>query len=144
MLSIASLNHRVAICTSTDVVISSGTITIAREDVYHAWAKIENKQSSSFSREGFSIQQPLNRQTHLITIRYRRDIDISAMAWLYEERLQSGARWFKVLGVKDQDSSAQFITLSCRLVERGDDLVPPTTEDTKDEAVSVRKHGVAL
>lgn len=98
-----------------------------------------------FSRAGYNIMEDRNRQTHVATMRMRRDLEISSAAWIFEQRLQSGSRWFKVLGIKEEDGT--MLTLSLRLVERGDDLVSPTKDEqpaTAAPSVSVVDHGVVL
>ena len=52
-----------------------------------------------------------------------------------------------VLGVRDASNDGEFTVLSCRLVERGDDLVQPADEQQKVEAkpgFAIVDHGVKL
>lgn len=143
--AIAELKHRVALCSMHDVVTEDGKMVLVRQDVAKFWVKIEPRTSSMFSQAGYSIQEPRDRQTHLITMRFRRDFDISSAAWVYEERLQSGARWFKVLGIKEQGEDGEFMTLSAKLIERGDDLTPPVAEGDQVPVLVKRvEHGVKL
>ena len=142
--SIAQLAHRVAVCSQQDVVIDGDTINLVRRDAYHAWCAIENKMSSMYSPNGMAIMDDRNRQTHIITVRFRRDIDIASTAWLYEERLQSGNRWFKVLGIKETDDRGEFMVLSCRLIERGSESAPPVADGEKVEVVKRANQGVKL
>lgn len=122
---ISDLKHRVVLCRMDDVVASDGVMELRRDAVLSAWVSIVAKQASMFSTENVAIKESQDRQTHLITMRFRRDIDISAMAWVYEKRMQSGDRWFKVLGIKEQSEDGQFMVLSCRLVERGETMSKP-------------------
>ncbi len=127
--SIASLKHRVAICSMKDVVVGPSEITLAREPVYNAWACIEQKRKSLFSGSGDAIKQNRETQTHLVIIRFRRDIDFTQAAWFYEQRLQSGARWFKVLEMGEDVEDGEFMKFSCRMVERGADISPPVAAE---------------
>lgn len=127
---IAKLKHRVKLCSQADVVTGDGEFTLSRATVLTVWAGIEVKQSSMFNREGgFAIGEANTRQTHVITTRYRRDIDIGQTAWIYEERLQSAPRWFKVLAVSDYDECWIF---KCRLYQQGEAAVAPTDEDDSE------------
>lgn len=144
-VGIKDLKHYVALCSGKDVVTSTGMPVLFREDVLRTYVKIEPKASSMFSREGFAIMEPRDKQTHLITMRMRRDIDIASSAWVYEERLQSGSRWFKVLGIKDDNEDGEFIILSAKIIEKGDDLTTPVEPKPATESVmAVVQHGVRL
>lgn len=138
------LRHRIKLCSGSDVVLGTD-IVLVREDVLETWAKIEPKTTSMFSRAGYNVLESRERQTHLITIRMRRDIDVTASAWVYEERLQSGARWFKILGIKEAYENGEFLVMSARLIERGEDLASPVDSATEEqEAIKVVSHGVVL
>lgn len=144
-LSSRDLKHRIALCAGQDVVTDNGTLILTRKDVLNTWAKIESKAASMFSRQGFAIMEDRNKQTHLISIRMRRDIDITSAAWVYEERMQSGARWFKVLGIKDDGEDSDVTILSCKIIQRGEDLVEPVeTSATENPGIELVKHGVVL
>lgn len=132
-ITIASLKHRIALCTMHDIVDKNGTMELAREDVFQAWAAIENKKGSSFSRAGYTVEEKQDVQTHEIYLRYRRDFEISNMAWVFEERAVSAPRWFKVLKIKDAGEKAQFWCLSCRLVESSDDATFPVATPAEGE-----------
>jgi SPP1 family predicted phage head-tail adaptor len=123
--SIAQFKHRVAICTMRDVVESDGQMSLSRKDVYHAWAAITPMTGTLYSRAGQAVDQSRETRTHKICIRFRRDVDFSQTAWLYEERLQSGARWFKMLAMHEQNEAGEYLEMDCRLVSRGDDLSAP-------------------
>lgn len=120
--SVASLSHRVSLCTANDVVLENGAYRITKEKVLSMWASIEPKLGSMFSREGFTVMESTSRQTHVICMRYRRDFDITSSAWIYEERLQSAPRWFKILAVSDENDKWYF---KCRLVEQSDMVREP-------------------
>lgn len=122
---IASFKHRVAVCSMKDVVEQNGTMSLTRADVYHAWAKIVPSVKSMFSSDGYAVKQSADARTHKIVIRFRRDLDITSAAWLYEERLQSGNRWFKVLAIAEAGECGEYLEMDCRLVERGVETSPP-------------------
>lgn len=150
-LKISDLRHRIALCSMHDVVTEGGTLVLIRKPVSETWAKIEAKVPSMFSTAGYNLPQfepgeGRNKQTHLVTMRMRRDFDISSAAWVYENRMQSGQRWFKVLGIKEMDEEGNYMVLSCRLIERGDDLVAPVAHDstTRDEVIKRHDNGVEL
>lgn len=108
-----------------DVVESGGQMSLARKDVYHCWARVVATSNSYFNGAGDAIKQSRDARSHQICIRMRRDIDFTQAAWLYEERLQSGARWFKILDMREQNENGQYFEFDCRVVERGVSLQPP-------------------
>lgn len=127
-ITIAALKHRVQLCSMQDVVIEAEGMRLIRTEAFKAWAAIETKSGSMFAKEGVVIDEPLSRQSHLITIRYRHDFVISSAAWLYEERRKSEPRWYKVLKVKEAD--CEWWVLSCRLVEKSDLISKPQEPGT--------------
>lgn len=122
----ADLRHMVALCSEKDVVAGPASIEILRPPVFEARAAIEPKRGQTWSRLGVVAHDETERPSHEITIRFRPDVDITKAAWLYEERLQSGRRWFKILDHYDVGERARFWCLSCRLVERGVAVPGPT------------------
>lgn len=117
--------HRVAICSMKDVVEAGGQMVLARKDVYHCWARIVHTTKSLYDGSGSSVKQSREVRTHQICIRQRRDIDFTQAAWIYEERLQSGARWFKILEFAEQGELGHYLEMDCRITERGVALQPP-------------------
>jgi head-tail adaptor len=127
---IAKLRHRVVLCRQHDIVEVAGEMTLKREGITFGWAEIVAKKASAFSPHGAAIKDSRNTRSHIITMRYRTDLNISIMAWVYEERLKSSPRWFKVLSYTETESGGSPCwKLDCRLVERGDDLATPTEAD---------------
>ena len=122
-VSIGSRKHRIVVCASRDNIESSDTVSIVRRGVFDGWAAIELKRSSSFSREGFSIQQGSEVVTHFVTMNYRPDVDITNAAWLYEERRVSPPRWFKIIRYGELDE--RFWRFEARLVEKSEDAPKP-------------------
>lgn len=128
MTGIADLRHRVHLCSQKDVVVGTD-LKLAREGVLSMWAAIEARAASTFSPTGASMGEPRNKRSHVITTRYHRDLDISVLAWLYEERLKSAPRWFKIIKVAvTEGKGSQFFKFDCRLVESTADIVEPVHE----------------
>ena len=127
--SLISLAHRVVLCSMQDVVEKDGTMTLAREKVSERWAAIIQKKGSFFTREGRAVEpgkDPRSQRTHIITIRFDASIEISGAAWIYERRLKSAPRWYKVLDVSDD--AGQWYNFDARLVERNDTASPPVAQ----------------
>jgi hypothetical protein len=122
-LRIADLKHRVALCTASDVVVDGSTMDIRRETVKWAWAAIEHQthMSSFLSRAGYAALENAARPTHRIRVRTGLELDYSATAWVYEQRLKSPPRWYKFLGFVEEGC---FTLLECHLQERNDDARP--------------------
>jgi head-tail adaptor len=123
---IGDFKHRVSVCSMRDVAVGTD-ISLTRKDVYQCWAKIIPMSQSLFNGTGDAIKQSREIRTHKIIIRFRRDIDFTQTAWFYEERRQSGARWFKLLEFAEQNEASMYLEANCRLVGRGDQLTPPVT-----------------
>lgn len=117
-ISIAALCHRVSLCTMNDVVTDAEGMRLTRTGVFGAWAAIEAKRGSMYAPGGVVIEESREVQSHLITIRYRYDFEISSAAWIFEEPRKSPPRWYKILAVKE--TSCDWWVLSCRIVEKSD------------------------
>lgn len=130
-MHIAKLQHRLVLCSQRDKV-ADGSFTYERHKVAKMWAAVEAKAASGFSTNGASMNESRAKRTHVIYARYRHDLNISLMAWLYEERLKSSPRWFKILKVNQTEQAGNaFFKFDCRLVERGDDLAEPKSDEAK-------------
>lgn len=118
---ISELKHRVALCTMRDVVIDQ-EMNLSREAITYTWAAIEHMThlSSFITREGYARENP-ERGTHRITVRAGLDLEYSTAAWVYEQRLRSPPRWYKVLGFVDE---CDWVMLECHLVEKSDTAKP--------------------
>lgn len=138
------LKHRVSICSAKDVVVNASEMTIKRDAAFDAWAKIEAKAGAQFSVSGFAIQQDRNARTHKIYIKYRRDVEIGSAAWIYEPRLSSSPRWFKIIKVTDMHECGETWCFDCRLVERGDQVETPQSVDAPITNHSPLPAGVKL
>jgi head-tail adaptor len=134
-MQISALRHKLILCSQRDEV-AEGEFSYKRHVVAEGWAAIEEKAASGFSPRGASMNESRSKRTHIITMRYRWDLNISLTAWLYEQRLKSSPRWFKVLKVGQVEKGGnQFFRFDCRLVERSDDAAQPTTEASAGPAV---------
>lgn len=136
ILSIAELRHHVQLCSQKDVVTRDGNLFLARADVLTCWAKIEDKKGSLHGPTGLVTRESHDVRSHRITIRYRTDVDIKSTAWVYEARIKSPPRWFKVLAVTDRDSA--FI-LDVRLVERSEVAMAPVAPESVAQAPDLTK-----
>lgn len=125
MISIKDLRHKVWLCSAQDVIVAPGEIEIARQPVLWASARIQPKRGQQFAASGFAAHDEAEKPSHEITIRFRPDVDIHSTAWLYEERLQSGRRWYKVLDHHESECG-RWVFLRCRLVEKGVTAPPPS------------------
>jgi len=126
LYKLADFKHRVAICSMHDIVESAGVMSLKRTDVYHCWAKITPVRGSMFSAPGYAIQENRNNRSHLIAIRVRYDIDFTSSAWIYEERIQSPSRWYKILDGVNAYESGEYFEISARLIEQGAAVLPPS------------------
>lgn len=125
---LAAFKHRVAVCSMKDVVTSDGGMSLSREDVYHCWAAIIPSVKTLFGPGGDAIKQSRDVRTHKLVLRARFDLDLSQSAWFFEQRLQTGGRWFKLLGMIDQNECGEYWECDVRLVERGFTMSTPAAE----------------
>lgn len=143
-MAIAKLRHRVHLCSQKDVV-QDGEWKLAREGVLSMWAAIDEKSASRFSERGAAMGESRNRRTHVIMTRYHPDLDISALAWIYEERRKSAPRWFKILRVGQTEGvGTQFFKFDCRIVERGEQAAPPAADEPSQGPAVWMPKGVQL
>lgn len=130
-LRIADRKHRVIVCSQKSDVDDEGNLLITRAGVIQGWAAIEPVKAIRFSREGVSMQKDTMQPTHDITMNYNPEVNISVSAWVYEHRLKSPPRWFKVISVVNIDECSTYMKLRCRLVEVSDNVEPPVDEEKK-------------
>lgn len=144
--SIANFRHRVTICSADDIVTADGQIAIVKRKAWDAWAKIEPKRGSTFSRDGQVIKESRDNPSHEISIRYRSDKVIAASAWIFEQRMRSEPRWFKIIKVGDDGDVGYLWCFQCRLVEKSDMIQRPQEARPADPAsiVSPLPQGVVL
>ena len=116
--------HRLAVCRQEDVVVGS-ELVYAKQQIYTGWAYIERRRAGTFSAQDQAVYAEKDQRTHFIRMRYRPDVLISTAAWLYEERLKSPPRWFKILFSGDEHEDSRYFYFECKLMERGDDVISP-------------------
>lgn len=127
-LTIAERKHRLTIFRADDVVINGASIVLKKEAIYKGWGKIEAKAPSTFAPQGVSVEENVAKHNHIISMNYRSDILISSAAWIYEERLKSAPRLFKILSVTE---TCELFKFYCRLTERGDNAILPVAPEPK-------------
>lgn len=142
-VSIGSRKHRIVVCSARDVVETPDSVSISKIAVFQGWASVEMKKASTFSQTGFSVQQKEDLATHYVTMNYRPDVDITVAAWMYEERLQSPPRWYKILRYGELDE--RFWRFEVRLVEKSEDSpTPRSPADAEIPAFKTYDDGVEL
>lgn len=146
-IAIASLRHRVLLCRQDDVAITGGTLQLRREGVWPMWASIDPSRSSGFTPQGqsWAMRNERNVRTHRIMTRYHPDLLVSTLAWIYEERLRSAPRWFKILKINEtEEGDSPFFKFDCRIIERGEDLIEPSEPVEEYSPVTGLPEGVKL
>jgi len=128
---ISDLRNRISLCSMRDVVEQGGVMTLARDNIATVWARVyaQPHLPSFISKYGYAIKEPHERPTHLITIRYKIDLDLTSTAWIYEARLKSPPRWYKMVGCYDDEN---WIVMHAHLVERSDLATPPRSRLSAD------------
>ena len=129
--TIADLRHRVTLCSMKDVVEKNGMMELTRNEVVETWARIRpfitfGSKGAFVSPAGYNVLDPHLHQSHWISIRVQHRVDITSMAWIYEERRKAMPRWFKILGVIE-DEDKRWYELAVHLYERSDTAQPPRT-----------------
>lgn len=137
-LKVSDFRHMLILCSQNDVVMKNGMLAVKKIGVMPVRCKIEQKASSMFSPHGATMKDSSDSRTHQVTMRYHPEINISAMAWLYEERLISPPRWFKILKVgQTEDQGSLFYIVDARITERSDFAATPTDSASKGPAVGL-------
>ncbi|MGY3615669.1 phage head completion protein [Bradyrhizobium sp. USDA 10063] len=133
---ISDLRNRVSLCTMHDVVEQGGVMTLSRTSIASVWAAIyaQPHLQSFISPYGYAIQEKAERPTHLITVRYKVDLDFTSAAWVYEERRKSPPRWYKVLGFYDNEN---WIVIHAHLVQRSEQASPPQSNRLAADASQI-------
>lgn len=124
-VKMSDLSHRVALCTMHDVIDKDGAMHLIRSPVMWIWAYIDNALNlpSFISPDGFAFRESYDAwKSHRIIIRAQSGVQATSAAWVYEMRLKSPPRWYKVLGFNESDAWLLLIT---HLIERSDNAVPP-------------------
>jgi hypothetical protein len=125
--NLKELKWRIALCTQRDVVVNGSTMELRRVGVILGWARIKSYYGlpAFVGHQGFTIVDAATRATHAITVRMGYYLDYASAAWVYEERLISPPRWYKILGFSE---SGNWVTLTTRMVEKSDDALPPHSD----------------
>jgi head-tail adaptor len=138
---ISEMRNRIILCSQDDVIDDNGMMRLTRQGIAKSWANIEaidtTVNSSIMTRDGYESNQKSNTPTHKITIRSRREINISMAAWIYEERRKSSPRWYKVTSATEDDP---YTRINARLWERSDSAIQPqllATEKIFDPAMEL-------
>ena len=124
---IHELIHRLALCTQKDIVVGPSTMELRREAVVWTWGRVRSHYGlpSIIAQSGYSIFNAIGvntTATHAITVRAGISVEITAMAFIYEEFRKSPPRWYKVLGFSETDD---FLTMPVRMIEKSDAVLPP-------------------
>lgn len=127
-LTIAQRKHRLTLFRADDIVINGASIVLKKEAIYKGWGMIEAKAPSTFAPQGVTVEENVAKHNHIISMNYRPDILISSAAWIYEERLKSAPRLFKILSVIETCDLFKFY---CRITERGDNAILPVAPESK-------------
>lgn len=125
ILSIAELAHWVVLCSMNDVVTKDGQMSLAREGILGCWSKIEERRGSLHGPNGLAVLERKDLRTHRITIRFRTDLDIRSTAWVFEQRMKSTSRWFKVIAVTDRVDRHD---IDVRLIDQSDIIAAPVAQ----------------
>lgn len=125
IMKIGLLKSQIVLCSQEDVVVENGIMMLVRTGIRKCWARIDERRGSLPGPNGLTVGDLDNQMSHIITTRYMWDIDVRTTAWIYDKRLKSPPRWFKVYGVSDSRLAYQF---ACRLVERSDEASHPVAE----------------
>jgi head-tail adaptor len=123
-ISIRDRGHLVSVCSASDVYEIDGRLEFKRTVAWDCYAAMRESRGSQFSADGIALDIS-KVASHKIAIPYRPNSEISATVWIYENRLKSSPRWFKVLDVKDMNEDGRYWEFKCRLVERSDDIAKP-------------------
>jgi head-tail adaptor len=138
---VASYRNRIVICSMSDVVEDNQMMRLKREAAIYTWAKINEEKKSSFAPSGFTVLEPSERTTHQVFIRARREVNFSSSAWIYEARLQSAPRWFKIISLSEYKEEVCF---ACHLVERSDSVSRPVDVTPGVTSLAALPRGVTL
>ena len=132
-MKISNLAHKVELCSARDEIDANGQVLIRRQIVLSDWAAIEATSGSFFSTLGEVVDEMRGMKSHRIFIRYRAHIEIGTAGWIYETRLSSAPRWYKILAIEDCGEESRFWRFDCRLVSKGDEIMSPVAVNGTDQ-----------
>lgn len=124
----ADRKHRVVLCSQKSDIDENGNLLVERRGMITGWAAIEIVKASRYSNSG-QVVSKAEQPTHRITMNFNPDVNISVSAWIYEHRLKSPPRWFKVLSVANVEERSRYMALTARLTETTDDAEAPVEEN---------------
>lgn len=108
-----------------DVVDKNGQMQLVRETVTWLWAQVDAALNlpSFISPMGYSFHESRDAwATHRVILRAASGLEVTSAAWVYEQRLKSSPRWYKILGFTESDA---WLLLNTHLIERSDKATPP-------------------
>lgn len=124
---LGDLEYRVALCRQQDIVADGQTMELHRAEVIWTWARIKTYYfvGATLNTAGYEVLDlpgTQRRPTHTITFRHGTEVELTAMAWIYEQPRKSPPRWYKVLAFSE---SVNWINAIVKLMERSDDAQVP-------------------
>lgn len=125
---VADRKHRVVLCSQKSDIDENGNLLVERRGMITGWAAIDIVKPSRFSNGG-NVVSKAEQPTHRITMNFNPDVNVSVSAWIYEHRLKSPPRWFKVLSVANVGESSRFMQMTVRLTEVTDEAEAPVEEN---------------
>jgi len=119
---IGDMEHRVALCRQQDIVADGKTMELHRSEVVWTWARIKSYYGigSYMNEDGYAIIDGTGKQSrasHAITVRRGLDIEVTAAAWIYEERRKGPPRWYKILQFSE---TVGWLMFTAKLIEKSD------------------------
>lgn len=123
-IQVGKMKDRVCISSMKDRV-EDGSMMMTREGIITCWAMVDLWRASYQAPTGYVVDAADEKPTHYIYTRFRYDTIFTTATWIYNERLKSPPRWFKVIAVSDVDEEGRFTCFTCRLVEQSDSVSAP-------------------
>jgi head-tail adaptor len=108
MPAIAQMKHRVVICSSDAKLDENGKVVLSRNSEVELWAAVEEVRQPAYLKSGLNLEQEY--KTHRIMTRNLREYDFTIAAWIYEHRVKSSPRWYKVMSFSDDGPYMMFET----------------------------------
>lgn len=105
VISVGELNRRVRLQSRNTITDSMGQQDTQWLDIDTVWARIEPVSS----REYYGAQAVQVEETHVITVRYRSELDDPRAAAAL--RILWGSRIFNIVGVPNPDGRKRFVDI---------------------------------
>ena len=121
-MRIKDKSSRVKLCSLKDFADKDENYHFYRQGIYEAWANIKAVKASRFNRDGYVVNERGDNVSHIITMKYRPDIEITDAAWIYHMRQLSAPIWYRIVQVSEDSNCFKFL---CRLFEKGDNALAP-------------------